>query len=244
MANRQPSGRQSTMVINRSPTYRTSDVDQFKKTSNTPGRDHQQTMSGHWRHASRPISCTRTWLEALPTGRQTLINLKISNIPGGDHQQTMSGHWRQTSRPIHCIRTWLEALPTGRQTLINMNKLATYLEAQIGQQTTTGHWRQTSRPISCTRTWLENRQHILLVAVTARTLCRARYTYNTSVFNQNCTVNNEPCSQCGELIMPDTNQQCHKDLMPGANQSSDCHDTMPSILPTGHECSTNKWIDH
>jgi len=48
--------------------------------------------------------------------------------------------------------------------------------------------------------------------------------------------------QCGELIMPDTSQQRHNDLMPGANQSSDCHDTMPSISPTGHECSTNKWI--
>ena len=196
MANRQPSGRQSTMMINRSPTYRTSDVDQFKKTSNTPGRDHQQTMSGHWRQTSRPIHYIRTWLEALPTGRQTLTNMNklATYLEAQIVQQTTTGHWRQTSRPISCIRTWLESLPTGRQTLINMNKLATYLEVQIVRQTTTGQWRQTYRPISCTRTWLENRQHILLVAVTAETLCRARYIYNTSVFNQNCTVNNPSVS--------------------------------------------------
>ena len=32
-----------------------------------------------------------------------------------------------------------EARPTGRQRLIDMNKLATYLEAQIIQQTMSGH---------------------------------------------------------------------------------------------------------
>ena len=74
----------------------------------------------------------------------------------------------------------------------------------------------------------------------AETLCRARYTYNTSVLDQNCTINNEPfnqcaeltmpdTNQCAELTMPDTNQQCHEDMMPGANQSLGCHDTMPSI---------------
>ena len=138
MANRQPSGRQSTMMSNRSPTYRTLEVDQFKKTSDIPGRDHQQTMSGHWHHASRPINCTRTWLEALPTGRQRLINMNklATYLEAQIIQQTTAGHWRHASRPINYIRTWLESLPTGRQRLINLKKLATYLEAQIVQQAT------------------------------------------------------------------------------------------------------------
>ena len=51
----------------------------------------------------------------------------------------------------------------------------------------------------------------------AETLCRARYTYNTLVLDQSCIINNEPFSQSGELIMPDTNQQCHKNMMPDAN---------------------------
>ena len=65
-------------------------------------------------------------------------------------------------------------------------------------------------------------------------------TYNTSAFNQNCTIDNEPFGQSGELTIPDTKQRGHKNIMPGANPSSGCHDTMPSILPTRHECSTGE----
>jgi len=66
------------------------------------------------------------------------------------------------------------------------------------------------------------------------------YTYNMSAFNQNCTIDDEPFCQSGELTIPDTNQQCHKNMMPGANPSSSCHDTMPSISPTRHERSTGE----
>jgi len=55
-----------------------------------------------------------------------------------------------------------------------------------------------------------------------------------------CTIDDEPFSQNGELTIPDANQEWHKNMMPGANESSGYHDTMPSILPMGHECSTDE----